>query len=285
MPETPPLARRVKSEIDSLNTLRKQKPVLFLFICVAGLGFAALWSHEKFWGKAQLASDNATLKQQLILTEAQLGPFKTIALQKYPGRLEEALATLAEDIQRFETRLNRAEQKIRSLDLEIAVEFRGTWVGGKAVEGETLLYFVNDQGASPAHIELRLEDDSPLVVKFGQLTDHKIKNMENGNVRLSFRCVAMPRSPIFGMYTNQFRRWSKIGITLVGTGENKLERKPVQVLSVDLEFFVNSISEWKINIVSAAELMPNKTGPVGFEIVKKPPGELLQSTEIVLEKK
>jgi hypothetical protein len=274
VPENIPIARRVRSEFDSLNNLRKQSPALFSGVCAVVLIFGSLWWHEKYWGKAQLASENADLKQQLILSEARLAPFKTVALEKYPGRWEDALSKLANDVRRFEEQLKRSENKIRSIDLEVAVEFSAVWKDGKFPDTSQWIWFNQGEGAPAVDLEFLHDDGRSLPVSFRYVKDFKIEKLGEERSRLFFRCSAEPRSSVFGLPTDEIHRCQKAGWFLVGLNSPIMEPKPIKVFKVEIEILVNSLPEWSLAFEKEAEVMPESKGVPGLEAIAVKPWNL-----------
>lgn len=112
MPDPTPIATRAAKEADAVWALLRSRPILFTGLCFVAIAFFAMWIYEKLWGKETLKATVASQGQQILLLEAQLTPFKTIALQRYPGELSEALAALASDIKQFEARLNETQREL-----------------------------------------------------------------------------------------------------------------------------------------------------------------------------
>lgn len=212
--------------------------VILLALCLTGL----LWANEHFWGKSKVEAENQGLKQQVILLESQLAPFKTIALEKYPGRLEDALRKLTNDVETLEAAITKAERRIRSLDLELTVEFTAPWIGEVPTEW---FKFDNGREGKTVGLKLALANGQTVQITMVDMDDLKMEKVANGKTRLSYRCKAQLRSPIFGVFTDDVRSIREVDFQLLGLTKDRIEVKPVKFHTASFAFLVNGQETWK----------------------------------------
>jgi hypothetical protein len=221
---------------------------LFYGLCGVVIIFGALWLHEKYWGNSKLASENARLTLQLTLAETQLAPFKAIALEKYPGRWEEALTKLASNIQRFEEQLKNAQNRIRSMDIEVAIELSAKWKENVFPEPANWIWINEGSGEKQvtAEIEFVHNDGRTVSVLFRGFENFDIQKGAGGTARLTFRSSAENRSPIFDFRTDEFHNCMKATWTLVNLKPELLAEEPLTVLKSEIDIVVNNRSEWNV---------------------------------------
>lgn len=234
--------QKATREVEHITSLRKQNPRLFWFLLSAVVVVGVAWALEYFRGKSKIEAENQSLKQEVILLEAQLAPFKTVALEKYPGRLEDALKKLTKDVEYFEVALNRSEKKIRNLDLELSVVFTAPWKG--EIPKKWLKF---EDGSDTTAVVLKLGQSNGEVVQIDMvdMTGLKMESIGEGKTKLFYRCKAPLRSPILGSSTDEVKSIRGIEMLLMGLTRERIEDKPVLFHTLTLEFLVNGQPIWK----------------------------------------
>lgn len=203
------LAQKASNEYRALKRLRKSNPGLFTILILSVLFFGALWLYDKLWGIPVLEQEVLKSKQEIQLLETQLIPFKTIALEKYPGKLGEALSKLAEDIQKFETELRRSERRIKSLVVDIELDLEASWKNGKLPDLSNAIRIGADD-PKLVDVDFTFEDSSQALVEFYGCTKLKYIEKEKGITTVSYSALAHSGSPIFGKLSESIQKAKKL---------------------------------------------------------------------------
>lgn len=266
----------LQRQLDGIRTLKRQNPALFWLATSFALLFLGMWLHEKYWGKAQLLADNAKLTADLTLAETRLSPFKTIALEKYPGRWEDALTKLAGDIQRFEVKLQHEQNRIRTMQVEVAVEFKATWKDNKFPEVSKWIWFKQGAGDETASVEIEFvhDDNRTIPVEFRSVENFNLEKLEGDRALLSFRCTAEPRSSIFEFRTDEIHRCASASWMMIHLKPDLLEQKPLRIIKSELDIVVNNRPEWHILWEKEHQASPPKEGIFGFGVTGAKPWDL-----------
>ena len=97
--------------------------MLFWFLIFVASVLLAFTFYDRFWGIPKLSKDNRrprtenrrTKTSKSYCLKTQLAPFKTIALERYPGAVTDALARLGNDLETLQKQLNDEKTSIKDL--------------------------------------------------------------------------------------------------------------------------------------------------------------------------
>ncbi len=245
MPEPSTLAQRLKTEYSALKSLRKTHPGLFVLLLAITTIFGLLWCYEKFWGKPVLESKVASQAQQILLLETQLTPFKTIALQRYPGQLGDAMLKLTGDLEKLEKLMNESERKIRSMSVFIETHVRARWKNGKLPELHELILM----GGTSNSVDVTFidEDKNLHPTKFFGMNSMQFRDADDGVTVVSYFANVGPDSSVFGLLNDAIKKTKDVSF---GTGivPFMLEEKKLVIVGCRLIFIANGVKAFELRI-------------------------------------
>lgn len=215
-----------------------------------------------------MVADNTKLTADLTLAETRLAPFKALALEKYPGRWEDALTKLAGDIQRFEEKLMQAQNRIRTMQVEVTVEFAATWKDNKFPEVSKWLWFEQGAGEREAVVEIEFvhDDGRSILVLFREVEAFNLEKIEGDKALLSFRCSAEARSSIFDFRTDEIHKCARASWMLIHLKPELFEQKPLRIIKTEIDIVANNRPEWHILWDKERETELPKDGLLGFGV-------------------
>lgn len=240
------LASRVEAEVDDVHRLRRKRPILFVVLLLGITAFAAGWLYDHFYGIPELKKKLETRQNELnekrnevILLETKLAPFKTVALERYGGDNSQALAQLAQDVSKFENELRAVESKVRNLSLALEVEFRTKWKGGKPPDPSK--WFWLGGGTKAMTGTFILENNRDSETEFHHVENMRLIAIDDGWARLSYRAAAAPGSTIFGELPRRIQSIRDFSFVAFGLKKEFSEDGIGEIRQIKLQFFVNGV--------------------------------------------
>lgn len=237
---------KIHREVKALRRLRLISPTVFWTFCVILPILAFGWAWEHFWGEEVLRKKVDEQKQQIQLLETQITPFKTIALERYPGRLNEALAGLAGDIKQFEQRLKDSERKIHAIAASVKIEVGAKWKNGTIPNINTM--FLMGANSSAAHAEFRTRSGKMIPVNFYGFNDIKFQKQDADAVLVSFETVGNPPFELFSAVPEDLVSLEKLELEDGGINLGMLESPKLEIRKLSIFFLLNGRLEFGFEI-------------------------------------
>ena len=248
-----PNADEVVSTLDGWKRLIIGHPWYSLVVgigVIVFLGLYALFIYKR-WDVPGLRQTIAEQKQiiadknqQIILLETQLGPFKTIALERYPGAVTEALARLAKDLEKLQKDLIDATTSIKALDATVSIKVTADWKDGKPPTLNDIITLGGDM--MTLRVVFEAQDGDTLEAKFYGFGELGVISTDEEWITVQYQARAAPGSAVFGtkptglvaVQVIQFCPFGGLKISRVVSRDLKLEQ-------LDIQFFVNGKEAFK----------------------------------------
>ncbi len=230
----PTFAERALFEFNDLKELRRSHPALFWSLLFVVVIFGALFAYDKFWGIPKLKETIADQKQQIMLLETQLAPFKAVALERYPGVVTDALARLGNDLGTLQKQFIDEKLSIKQLDASILIKLAITWKT-KPVKG-----LMPQGGGATIIVIFVLNDGNTVAVPFhGE--ESLIFDFPNGNMTtIQYTAFGSPGSKIFGLKPTDITYVrSIICATFCLYNKDNIVSPEVKLQELAIKFFVN----------------------------------------------
>jgi hypothetical protein len=229
-------AGRFLIEFNGARELFHTNPRLFVVFIIIVLGIFAHWSYQELFGIPRLNATIDSQKQTIQSLQTELEPFKTVALERYGGDNNQAIARLADDIQKFESKLRMSEGKIRSLDAAITIDFSAKWKGGKVPNTDE---WISLGGSRVMSMDFLLDDATSAPTEFHHDEDLNIAPLEGQRFRLTYRATAAPGSQVFGILPKQIRNVKDFSFDAFGFSQEFIDGTEAVIYNVRIDFFVN----------------------------------------------
>lgn len=141
MNEYTPWTDKAQAEASALRRIRKNRPRLFWSLIAAAIVYSAWFLLDYFKTKNGLQAENKSLQGEnqklrgklsernadIIRLEAQLAPFRTLALMKYPGTESDALKKLETEVLNLQKTFAEEQKTIRTLGASVSMTVSGSW--------------------------------------------------------------------------------------------------------------------------------------------------------------
>lgn len=242
MSDHEPIAQRARREIDALSELRRDRPILF-WLLLCAFGVVAIWFvYDRVYGVPALREQIAEKEQRITLLETQLAPFRTLALDRFPGKEEgEALARLARQIDDLRREFEKSLKSIRSFAAEISIITKGEWTNGKPPDPSRLVRF---GGGDPgARVKLLLDGSEERWLDLDDPEDLRVTTLSEGETRLQYRVEARPGTWIIGHHPQECVACREAQVFLWAFNAASTIDKTVVVKSITFRFFANGVPE------------------------------------------
>lgn len=134
-----------------------------------------------------LETQSEQLKLGIDRLSDQLIPFKTIALDRYPGGEAEALARLADDLRAVQSRLDQALGVIRSFEVDVAAVVAAKWSSGSPPK---ISGFLSLGGDADSYLDLRLNTGETRRVELHGSRSPTVSPVDQASSRIEYRAAA-----------------------------------------------------------------------------------------------
>lgn len=111
----------------------------------------------QFGPVTRLTAENEQLRFEVQRLERRLAPFPTVAIGRYPGDQEAALARLAKDLGDLQSRLDSVENEIRGFEVVARIRVSADWSRSKPSPGTQAIAL-----GSVSYVELTSDSDHDL---------------------------------------------------------------------------------------------------------------------------
>lgn len=261
MSDHEPIAQRTRREIDSLSELRRDRPIIF-WLLLLFFGVGAIWFvYDRVHGVPALRKQIAEKEQRITLLETQLAPFRTLALDRFPGKEEgEALARLARKIDDLRREFEKSLKNIRSFAAEISIITKGEWTNAEP-PNPSLLVRVGGGGPG-ARVKFLLDGSDERWLDLDNPEALTLMTLSEGETRLQYRVEASPGAWIIGHHPQEYVGCRGAQVTLWAFNAASTVDKTVFVKSITFRFFVNGVLELICDIKpeKVVDLAPKKGG-------------------------
>lgn len=278
MPDLPETwAKRIQREVRDAWKLRSSAPLLFVACIVIGVITAGFWGFGNY-NDAQALKDQIRDKQtdiirleaQLGRLDAQLAPFRTIALERFPGEKEgNALAALGTQINALQAQFDNALAKIHTFALKVEYDISADWVKGKA-PGEAPGLKIGGLLSSRANmglIVLELSDGKELKMSFNDVIDDRIVDKNGSTYRFEIVLTTPSGSPIFGIGKNEIIAVKEFNFPTYGISQNNVSADHLTLGNLHITFHINGesyASAQLSNEPAKIEIAPGSKGYLGI---------------------
>jgi len=198
------------------------------------LFWVGLTAYDRGWNIPELETAIRDKDVEIQRLETQLVPFKTVALERYPGNETEALKRLAKELSDLELRLEASLQKIHSFEAHMCAVVTVEPAKESTPLDGALLVLGNNPAAT---VQVELRDGSIQEERF-YLTEGmpSISGLAPGRVSLEYHAKALPGSWVFDRRLDQLSSCRQIQLALYGFKREptKTERIIIETYSVTL---------------------------------------------------
>lgn len=236
MPDQEPLAERAEREVDALKTLWKKRPFLFSIIILVLIILMVFFIYDRFLGIPKLKEIIQEKDKEIQRLETQLTPFRTIALERYPGNEAEALERLSKEVSDLDAKLEASIKKINSFEAEVAIRFEGDWTKGFIPVTPGIM--VLGEGIA-SEIVFRNRDGSARAAKLHLVEGMPRISEVKGEAELTYSMRAKPGSWILGSQLDQLMGCEEIKLGAFGLRHQMTKTGRIRLLSFTINFFIN----------------------------------------------
>ena len=184
-------------------------------------------------------SPKARLEGQVKSLETQLAPFRTLAVERFGGNEQQALAKLAAQLGELQTQLERQAGIIRRFDVAAVATLAGDWKSQIPPDFSHL--FRTSGRGSDIRAELKTKDADLRWVEFKDSTPPKMIAGEHNSWILDYSAQAPAGSWVLGANRSDLQTCGSVEMTLYGIDNNTTQDGIVAVSSLTLTFYVNGI--------------------------------------------
>lgn len=258
MNEQQPIADRVSSEYNALIQLHRTHPRLFWILLFVATVMLVFIIYDRIWGIPKLQQTISDQKQQIMLLETQLAPFKTIALDRYPGVVTESLDRLANDLETLQKKLIDATTSIKSLDAIASIKVSADWKDGKPPDLTNIIWFGG--GTKSLSVKFELENGSDIDAVFDGHGGLHIETVNGNVVTIQYQANAVPGSSVFGRKPTDIVALKQVGFIPFGVNSNSVTSKMIKIEHLAIRFFTNGAESFECNIAGSGPVDVTKTG-------------------------
>lgn len=225
---------------------------------VTGIFLLASTMVVQFSPKARLEKEVEDLKGEVQRLETQLVPFRTLAIERFGGSPEEALAKLATQVQGLEAQIKRASSTIYRFDVAAVVTLLGDWKSDSPPDFSNLLRRSNR--SSDIRVELKISGMDMRWIEFKDSSGPKMNRGKSNSWVLDYTAQAPAGSWILGVSHNDLQKCGAVDMVLYGIDHNVTRDSVITVTDVVLTFHVNGIPAYY------CKYQPNLTAKISEEL-------------------
>jgi hypothetical protein len=184
-------------------------------------------------------SPKRRLERQVAGLEAQLAPFRAVAVERFGGNEQQALAKLAAQLGELQTQLQREAGTIRRFDVAAVANLTGDWKSTSPPDLSKL--FRTGGRGSDIRAELKTEDADMRWVEFTDITPPRMVAGEHNSWILDYGGQVPAGSWLLGANRNDLQTCGSVEMTFYGIDHNTTQDGVITVNSLTLTFYVNGI--------------------------------------------
>lgn len=246
LPET--FVKRWLRELDDAWTASRKRPlqvILLVLALVIWLGWNAWSNHSE---AQKLQHEVAQKKLDIAVLETQLAPFRTVALQQFPGKKAgEALSELAVSLQRLQEQFENSLKVIHSFSITVGYEIEGDWKKGYE-PGAQPLFTLSGSSGSAGSTRLLLRDGRELQLNFNSADGDSVRKIE-GNRFYCENCYTVPAgAQIYSVLKDDIAAVSNLQFYIWGVSRDCVTDPTIRVTGVKVTLFVNGVLHSACNV-------------------------------------
>lgn len=212
---------------------------------VSGVFLVVVTLLIQFSPKAKLEKEVANHKEQIQRLETQLTPFRALAVERFGGTEQEALAKLAAQLQDLQTQLKREAGTIRRFEVVAVATLAGDW---KSTPPDFSRLVRRASRGSDVRVELKTTDAEMRWVDLTDSGPPKMAAGEQGNWILDYTAQAPAGSWILGVNRDDLKTCGILEMALYGIDHNVTHDGVITVTGVTLSFYVNGVPAYRAEI-------------------------------------
>jgi hypothetical protein len=184
-------------------------------------------------------SPRSALKEKVATLETQLAPFRALALERFGGNEQQALAKLAAQLGELEAQLKREGGVIRRFDVAAFATLKGKWKSSTPPDFSHL--FKTGARAYDIRVELKTNDADMRWLEFTDSSAPRMAAGENNSWILDYAAQAPAGSWILGVNRNDLQRCGNVEMRLYGIDKDATTDSVITVTSLTLSFYINGV--------------------------------------------
>jgi hypothetical protein len=234
---------------------------------VSGAILVAVTVLVQFSPKARLEKEMANLNEQIQRLETQLAPFRAVAVERFGGNEQQALAKLAAQLEELQTQLMREAGTIRRFDIAAVATLTGDWKS--TTPPDFSKFFRTGDRGSDIRIELKTNDATMRWVEFTESSPPRIVAGQGNSWVLDYTSRAPAGSWVLGVNRDDLQSCGTVEMRLYGIDYNATQDAVVTVNSLTLTFYVNGVPACRCEYRRAlrAQLTQELDSPVRIQLI------------------
>lgn len=211
-------------------------------------------------------SPKARLERQLASLESQLAPFRALALERFGGTEQQALAKLATQFSELEAQFKREAGRIRRFDVTAVARLDGKWKS--ATPPDFSHYFRTAGRGVDVRVQLKTKNQDMRWIDFVEATPPRIAAGEGTIWLLDYTAQAPPGSWVLGLNRDDLEKCGTMEMTLYGIDSDVAEDAMITVDNVTLAFFINGVAACQCDFHAklTAQLTKEQGSPVRVQL-------------------
>ncbi len=209
-------------------------------------------------GKKQLQDQIVSLTQQNSTKDAEvqrlqtmLVPFQTIALDRYPGDLNDALSKFANDLKGIQQTLDQSLRIIDSFEVEIAITVSADWESGVPPKNNSFLKM--GSGSDTKLVLYKNSGEQVEVFLYGSESPNVVPVSEKSST-VTYRAVARAGEWPIGSDYRDIKGCREGSTVLYGINSSLVNSGVLDQVLLNITIFVNGIKQWVVS--------PKTGGPI-----------------------